>query len=119
MTSSSPPRSPVNMVSIKSRPVSPESRSVFKSTPSTPSPKYKYRKQTKPRIINPVVTIPQQQLQQLQQLQPPHHIQPSYTEQQHSQEPRNLHGEHKHDAQQHNLLTTSYGVLLPAITQKR
>jgi hypothetical protein len=109
MTSSSPPRSPVNMVSIKSRPVSPESRSVFKSTPSTPSPKYKYRKQTKPRIINPVVTIPQQQLQQLQQLQPPHHIQPSYTEQQHSQEPRNLHGEHKHDAQQHNLLTTSYG----------
>ena len=100
--SSSPPRSPVNMASSKSRPVSPVSpvsRSIFKSTPSP-----RYRKQMKPRIVNPAVTIPQQQPQLPQQAQ-----MSQTQQQQHSQESHNLHSEHKHDAHQHNLLTTSYG----------
>ena len=99
--SSSPPRSPVNMASSKPRPVSPVSpvsRSIFKSTPSP-----RYRKETKPRIVNPGVTMPQQQPQLPQQPQP------SHTQQQHSHEPRNLHSEHKYDAHQHNLLTGSRG----------
>jgi hypothetical protein len=90
------------MASSKSRPVSPVSpvsplsRSISKSAPSP-----RYKKQTKPRIVNPDITIPQQQPQQ----QP----QPSHTQLQNSQEPRNLHSEHKHDAHQHNLLTGSRG----------
>ena len=100
--SSSPPRSPVNMASSKPRPVSPVSpvsRSIFKSTPSP-----RYRKQTKPRIVNPAVTIPQQQPQLPQQAQ-----MSQTQQQQHSQESHNLHSEHKHDAHQHNLLTGSSG----------